>query len=137
MQSDFNVTDNLGLHNIVNYGNSVESFVWSHKIYSFDFLDLPELLTNHLCYWSRTHWGLARDLLVDSVHEGNSKTFESSAARWYLEAQGLVLKALDRAATSKSNEFFFFANMGPGCGIRNVPLVLLSNQLNAENWGQS
>lgn len=136
MQSDFNVKDNLGLHNIVNYGNSVESFVWSHKIYSFDFSGPARVvLTNHLCYRSRTHWGLARDLLVDSVHEGNSKTFESSAARWYLEAQGLVLKALDRADSSNSIFFFFFANMGPGCGIRNAPLVLLSNHTECRNWG--
>lgn len=118
----------------------VESFVWSHKIYSFEFLDPPELYSQ-IIYAIKAglrSWGLARELLFDSafnVHEGNSKTFETSAARWHLETQGLVLKALDRADSSNPNEFF--PNMGPRCGIRKAPLILLNNHTECRKWGNS
>lgn len=55
-------------------------------------------------------------LCIQHACESHSKAFETSAARQYLEAQGLVLKALDRANRGNLNEFPHVHTLGAGMG---------------------
>lgn len=88
---------------------------WAQIIY--------QRLCSQIIYAIKAAIGLGRSsesclltLCIQHAYESHSKAFETSAARRYLEAQGLVLKALDRANSGNLNEFPHIHTLGTGMG---------------------
>lgn len=77
---------------------------WAQIIY--------QRLCSQIIYAIKAAIGLGRSsesclstLGIQHAYQSHSKAFETSAARGYLEARGLVPKALDRANSGNLNEF--------------------------------